>query len=111
MSTMEAAQLIRKVAEPRLVDDSVKAAIGRAARRLNWSFNRAKDVWYADHRIAISASEIDALRARTQEAKADADITARIERLEAYMLATDEEFHSADIDRLRALARRNRDQD
>lgn len=111
MSTVQAAALIKRVADPRPSGDSVKAAIGRAARRLGWTWNRAKDVWYADARISISADEMQDLKRRTKEADHDESILARIERLEAYMLATDAEFHSADIDRLRAMARRNRNED
>jgi len=90
---------------------SKKEAATIAARRMGWTFNRCKDILKLEPRIRISGDELLALQQKTKEAKNDADYSARIERLEAYMLATDEEFHSADIDRLRALARRNRDQD
>ena len=106
MSTFQAADLIRRVADPRPSGDSVKAAIGRAARRLGWSWNRAKDVWYADNRISISADEMRALQTQTKEAKQDDEIKARIERLESILLAKDEAFYRPQIDALRAAAGR-----
>lgn len=109
MSTAVAQELIRKVASPREPGESVKASIGKAARRLSWTWNRAKDVWYGDGRIKISADELAQLRtkAQTKEAVGN-DIVARIERLEALMLSTDAEFYSEQISHLRSLAGRNR---
>lgn len=83
----EAATLVRLVAEPRTVDDSVKAAIRRAARRLGWSFSRTRGVWYRDAR-RVTATEMDQLRARVrrdgEEASRDdlAELKARIQRIE-----------------------------
>jgi hypothetical protein len=65
-SEMQASELVRLVAEPRPVGDSVKAAISRAARRLGWSPTRTKSIWYEEaHRI--DASEVDQLRSRAWE--------------------------------------------
>ena len=109
MSTDVAQELIRKVASPREPGESVKASIGKAARRLKWSWNRAKDVWYGDARIKISADELAELRAKAhQKEAASDDIVARIERLEALMLSTDAEFYREQIGHLRSLAGRNR---
>jgi hypothetical protein len=57
----EAQTLVRVIAEPRAVGDSVKTSINKAARRLGFSFSRAKDIWYGDAR-RIDAAEIDKLR-------------------------------------------------
>lgn len=83
-SVVEASTLIRRVAEPRPVGDSVKAAIRRAARALGFSFSRAKDIWYGDAR-RIDPAEMDALRTQ-----------AGIYETVAYrLLNQDEDFHSA----------------
>jgi hypothetical protein len=60
-AVLEAQTLVRSIAEPRAVGDSVKVSISKAARRLGFSFSRAKDIWYGDAR-RIDAAEIDKLR-------------------------------------------------
>lgn len=56
----EASGLVRQIAAPA----TGKAALLRAYRKLgSWTYNRVKDVYYADGRIKISADEIDELRA------------------------------------------------
>jgi len=67
LSIAEASSFVRRVAEPRPDGDSVKAAILRASRRLQWTFTRTKDIWYCDPRIRISAAESDQLRAKFSE--------------------------------------------
>lgn len=59
----EASDLVRKWAGPRLLGDSSKSLIGRAARRLGFSFRRTKALYYREAR-RIDAEEMDALRAR-----------------------------------------------
>jgi hypothetical protein len=98
----EAAFLIRRVAEPRPVGDSAKAALVRVSRRLSsWSFNRVKDVWYGDQRIRISADELRELRraarihALEQEATHELRLlNERIARVEEALFA-----QAADMDR------------
>lgn len=95
-SDREAADLVRRVAEPRLVDDSVKGAIRRAARKLGWSFSRTRHVWYRT--AAVRAGEIDQLRATAAEAKREkrpirdeySDLRKRISRLERHLDLMDE---------------------
>lgn len=101
MSTAEASVLVRQLAKPFDVGDSVKCCLRRVSRKLPWSFNRVKDVWYADARISISAEEMTQLRraaklaAEEQEAKDDlARIDARLSRLESLLQGIDQEFHS-----------------
>lgn len=55
-------RITRLAAEPRVVDDSAKAAINRAARRLGISFRRARSFWYASPDAAVRAAEADRLR-------------------------------------------------
>jgi hypothetical protein len=108
-SLAEASFLLRRVAEPRPAGDSVKAALSRAWRRLpGWSFNRIRDVWHADHRIRISADELDQLR-RTAHQKAEhaardeyRELLDRIARIEVRLAAQDADFHSPQIDALKS---------
>jgi hypothetical protein len=44
----------------------VKAAIGRASRRIGWSFSRTRAIWYADVRIRLGADELDDLRSKAR---------------------------------------------
>jgi hypothetical protein len=57
----EARILVQRCAEPRPVGDSAKAAINRAAKRLGFSHNRTKDMWYRAAR-RIHSYEMDRLR-------------------------------------------------
>lgn len=71
---------------------SVKVRINRAARKCGLSFNRAKDIWYADHRISIKADELEKARAavltQAQGAKDEiSDLKARVEALESVLLS------------------------
>ena len=70
-SVCEASTLIKQIAEPRPVGDTVKAAIGRSLRRLplkgSWTWNRVKDIWYADHRVSVSADEMNALLRKIED--------------------------------------------
>jgi hypothetical protein len=97
----EASVLVRRVAEPRRIGDSVKSAINRAANRLGFRFGRTRDIWYRRAR-RIDASEMDALR---REAAKQADLYDRIARA---MEQTDENFYSADIAALVQVARQLR---
>lgn len=64
----QASQLLRDLAEPRPVGDTVKAAITRAARAVSavrqepMSYGRAEDIWRREAR-RIDAAEMDAIRA------------------------------------------------
>jgi hypothetical protein len=98
MLSREASVLVRRVAEPRTIGDSVKAAIVRASRRLGWRFSRTRDIWYA-HARRIDAFEIDALRAAAAEAQMAAK---RLLALRDALIAKDPAFHCDDI---RALER------
>lgn len=79
----EASSLVRQIAAPA----TGKAALLRASRKLgSWTYNRVKDVYYADRRIKISGEEIDGLRAlsrakTTEEAAHEPSITELREQL------------------------------
>ncbi|EHM01403.1 hypothetical protein HMPREF9946_02142 [Acetobacteraceae bacterium AT-5844] len=77
----EIQQIVRQAAEPSQAGESVKAAIGRAARSLGLSYSRARAHWYGLARM-VPAEEADALRrARIQL------IRERAARLRAELLA------------------------
>ena len=88
----EASGLVQTLAEPRPVSDSVKAAIGRAARRLGWAYSRTKDIWYRDARITIKADEIDQLRAAAARHELDIAV-AHVVALRQSLAATDPALH------------------
>lgn len=101
--TMEASRLIRDIAPP-AEGHNVKSRIAKAARRLAWTFNRAKDVWFADGRISVRAHEMDQLR----RLKAEADTKARrhADRVEAARLeALADRIERSDPEAGRELAR------
>jgi hypothetical protein len=97
-SVSEARLLVHRVAEPREVGDSVKAAIVRAARRLGFSHSRTRDLWYGGAR-RIDSEEMDKLR--DIAAKRDADqARANVLAMRNGLAATDAEFHRPTIDAL-----------
>ena len=57
----EAKTLVRRCAGPCPAGDQAKTAILRASRRLGFSFNRTRDIWYGNAR-RIDAEEMDRLR-------------------------------------------------
>lgn len=102
----EASILVRQIAEPRPVGDSVKAAINRASRRLGFGYRRTKTIWYGEA-SRISAEEIDALRKEAerrnveQVARAEAIVVIdRMVALRSAMAAADENFHKPLLDAL-----------
>lgn len=114
-ATAEASILVRQIAEPRPVGDSVKAAMGRAHRALRgWTFNRVRDVWHADHRIKISADEMAQLRAAVHAAKEEsrdpeiAELRARIAYTEERLQRIDPSFFAPTLKAIRATAPRDR---
>jgi len=107
----DAMRLVRLAAEPRHVGDSAKAAIGRAARFLGWSFNRTRDLWYGQAR-RVEVCEMDALRALEQQrdmAELDAERRKHFEQLAALrarLSTRDAEFHRGDIEAIDWLLKR-----
>ncbi len=100
-SVSEAAFLIRQVAEPRPVGDTIKAAIGRAALRLRWPFIRVKKIWYAEA-LRIDSEEMDELRRFARKQAAQFEIIA--DALEA----KDAEFFGEHSAVYRSIARQIR---
>lgn len=84
----------------------VKARIRHAARRLGWTHNRTRDVWYADPRISIHCDEMRAIeeasgiRYGKQEIR---EIDAYIARADALLAGQDPDFHRPFIAAMRAF--------
>jgi hypothetical protein len=85
-SADEAQILTRLCAEPRPAGDHVKAAVLRASRRLGFSFNRTRDIWYRNAK-RIDAEEMDCLR-QTAEKVELMQAVASIELLKSKILAS-----------------------
>lgn len=108
MSSVEFTQyaLRNHVAPPSI--GSVKARLRHAARKLGWSPNRARDSWYGDPRIRISADEIrkieetTGLRYGREELRSVEDL---IGQADALLMGSDEDFHRPFLAALRAVAR------
>jgi hypothetical protein len=65
-SAAEMTTLLKVVAAPAEPGESVKAVIGRASRRLGWSWGRTKRLYYGEAR-RIDAEEMDLARAKARE--------------------------------------------
>lgn len=92
----QASRMMRDLAEPRPVGDTVKAAITRAARAVSSAlqepmrYGRAEDIWRQEAR-RIDAGEMDAIRAAherrhrslREELRDAAALADRLERLAA----------------------------
>jgi hypothetical protein len=112
---VEARQLVRLAAEPCPAGDSVKAAVGRAARRLKWNYTRVRALWYGDDRIKVSGDELNELRRAAgarQKAEVQRDeLAARVEALEqqlrdlAMRMPQDADFYGSQADLIRDAAR------
>lgn len=103
-SVSEASFLIRQVAEPRPVGDSIKAAIGRAAERLQWPWVRVKKIWYAEAQ-RIDSQEMDELRRFARKQAVQFEIIADA------LLEKDAEFFGEHAAVYRSIARQIRGQD
>lgn len=82
----EASSLLRDLVAPPYPGESVKALIGRAARRSGLTFIRAKKLWYGEVRDnAIRAEEMDALRraARVKQDEAESGLIGELRELRA----------------------------
>lgn len=86
---------------------SVKDRIRVAANRLGWGFNRTRDVWYADPRVAIRPRELRRIEEVTglgYARKELSSVEAMLERADALLEGPDADFHRPFIAALRAFA-------
>lgn len=116
MTTLvQASRMMRDLAEPRPVGDTVKAAITRAARAVSavlqepMRYGRAEDIWRQEAR-RIDAAEMDAIRAAherrhrslREELRQASALADRLERLAAEALPAG---NSSASDEISATAR------
>lgn len=80
---------LRQLSGPVRAGDSVKALIGRAARRAGMSYSRAFECWYG--RARVRAEEMDRVRSLLQ-AKEQEAINAEIVELRARLAALEEQI-------------------
>lgn len=89
-SEMSAVQFCQSALQERIAPPTVgtvKDRIKKAARRLGWSYNRTRDVWYADPRVSIKAEQLvqierlSGLEMARREVRTNDDIIARAEAL------------------------------
>ena len=113
-ASLEAQSLVRRIAEPCPAGDSVKAAIGRAARKLRLNYARCRAFWYADDRIKVTGDELNQLRAVAKQHTAGADthdVLARLDKLEnmveslVRVLPHDPDYYGPQLDTLRSAMR------
>jgi hypothetical protein len=112
-SVVEASRLVRSLAEPYQIGDTIKAQIDRAARKVPfWNYSRVRSAWYADNRMRIDADELTQLRLlvdNSGRARHDrdeyAELRSRLSRLEAAFAISDPKHHRSDIDAYRAALR------
>jgi hypothetical protein len=112
-SVVEASRLVRSLAEPFQIGDTIKAQIDRAARKVPfWNYSRIRSAWYADNRMRIDADELAQLRLlvdTSERARQDRDELAelrhRLSRIETALMVSDPQFHRSDIDAYRAALR------
>jgi hypothetical protein len=102
----EASHLLRQLAEPRPVGDTIKAAINRAARRVKIKVGRVEDIWRQEAR-AVRAEEMDAIRrAVMEEARLEySRLVNRIASIEATLRESDPDFHRPQADALHEARR------
>jgi hypothetical protein len=99
-----ASELIKDVV-PAKGGATISARILATARNLGWRYNRARDVWYEQAR-RIDAREMDQLRAAREARKLREasdeykELRARIARIEAALIAQDENFYRPHVDAL-----------
>lgn len=86
----------------------VKARLRHATKKLGWSANRVKDVWYADPRVRITADELRSLEEYTglrygrEELRTVDEI---ISRADALLMGQDADFHRPFVAAFRAFVR------
>lgn len=77
---------------------SVKGRINAASRRLRWSFNRTRTIWYADERASLKPRELRTIEAISgvqyarQELRTNAELLARADAL---LMGNNADFYRA----------------
>lgn len=93
----EIAKLLRRLADPVVAGESVKACIRRASTRAGIPYGQTKRLWYREW-SAIPAFVADQIRERT--AAHDRNLKASMVEAIAAMQSTDPDFYRAAIEAL-----------
>lgn len=107
----DAAVMLRELSYPWGPGERIKSVLDRTSRLCRLTYWRTYDIWYGKAR-RIEPHEIEqiaeALRIKNEKAARNEfhELKLRLARLEASLSARDPDFHSPDIDHLRALDRR-----
>jgi len=93
-----ASDTLRNYVAPKGSAQYVETRIRNAARVLGWKFSRAREIWYADERVAVRPRELrqiedcTGLRYGRQELQ---DIDRLIGRADALLMGDDQDIHRA----------------
>lgn len=106
MSTVDFCQIAmrERIAPPSL--GTVKQRILHAARKTGFGYYRARDIWYADHRVSINADElkqIEKLSGANYGREELRDVNTLIARADALLHGADPDFASAFVAAIRAF--------
>lgn len=91
-STLDAQGIARSMFHPDINWKRAVNALFNVLRKENWTWNRCKDVWFADRRICVSGDELKHLRraARLQREELEAGdefraLRERLEKIERFL--------------------------
>jgi hypothetical protein len=106
----DAAMMLRELSYPWQPGERIKNILDRTSRMCRLSYWRTYDIWYRKARRIESyelAQIAEALRIKNERAARNEfhELKIRLARLETALLARDPDFHSEDVDVLRALSR------
>jgi hypothetical protein len=106
----DAALMLRELSQPWASGERIKSVLDRTSRLASLTYWRTYDIWYGKAR-RIEPHEIEqiaeALRIKHERAARNEfhELKVRLARLEASLSSRDPDFHSPDIDHLRAVDR------
>ena len=108
-AAVEAKSLLKDIAGPLSLGETLKVVFPRIARKCGLSERRVKSIWHMQAR-AIRADELAAIKAaaRKQEVIADETVSDRLLRVEQRLSAIDPDFYREHVAALRHMAGRNR---
>jgi len=94
--TVEASELMRRMAEPAPAGAHVQTLIRDVARELGMRFSRAKALWYGEARV-VRAEEMDAIRAAAarKQGEASSELRDEIWRLRERLVEIEAKLDSA----------------
>lgn len=113
-SEMSAVDFCQSALQERIAPPSIgniKQRLLKAARATGWSYNRVRDVWYADPRISIKAEELVQIErlSKLEYARKEArDYEEIMARAEALLDGQHADFFGPFVDAMRSALRMGR---